>query len=140
MAGVTAGPTRSAQAEYGTAAEFVAACSGPEPEGDVESGEQGYCRGYLAGILDAFAAVAEANSKRSMVCPPAEGMDDEFVLDALSQWVADDEVSGRQPVRATLLKLLVEAYPCKEETPAEPTQKKKTKTGGSRKKTPAAGK
>lgn len=96
-----------------TTGEWVDYCAGANwekaetvPE-SVLSAARMYCVGYVAGAVDVYTIF-----NRNDFCLRQPGISDDKLTQTLLRWIAFNPEELKQSVRASVLRFLIEMYPC----------------------------
>ena len=85
---------------------------------DQHDSAQGYCQGYVAGMLDAFMAVNALKATGLAIpsaCPPKEDLTPNQVRDIVLQWLTAHPATRHNAATHEALAALLAAFPCKEQ-------------------------
>ncbi len=97
----------------GSSEQLLAYCESagkPEMEADIKLT---ICMSYLMGVLDAHEVIAGLHPSARMMCPPDNGVSNDQARRIVVKWLANHPEYLHLPSRATSLKAMAEAFPCK---------------------------
>ena len=96
-----------------TSTDLAKLCNPPGKSREAADLNVTVCDAYLQGLLDAHALINGLFPEAKVFCPPDAGIPNDQARSIFLKWLAKHPEAARLPPRATGLKAVADAFPCR---------------------------